>query len=890
MYHINITPGPGIMLSNYKSNERLKQTSQFSDQSLSLREKNYQNLIFELSIQFINLPLDQVSSAMNYALEKVAEFFLADRAYVFDYDFQNSTTSNIYEWCSEGVHPQIDELKDVPLELIPDWVNIHLEGKPLIIDDVASLPDGALKEILLPQLIKSLIAYPLMYEDQCLGFVGLDSVRQHTIYGEFEVQLLSLFSALLVSLKNREKNTKQVLQAASVFEHAYEGIIITDPLGRIENVNDAFEQITGLSKLQAISHYLYDLPWTTDLEMEKSVIWASLTNLGFWSGEVKKRRSDGSEYILQLNISSVKQDDGKVLHYVALLTEVVELNRLQNKIKLTSHYDPLTQLPNRLMLTEQLGTAIALAQDNTSIVAVIYIDLDDFKAINEKHSHAAGNELLLHITKRLKKVIGDKDVLARIGGDEFVVVVNQVFSKNDVKTVVKKIVEQLTKPMRLETNMADVQVAASIGVSVYPQKDEVDPDQLIRQADQAMFLAKQLGKNRVQFFDFELDSSIRGRYQNIARIKTGLSNEEFELYYQPKVNMRRGHVYGLEALIRWNHPTQGILRPDHFLPILDGHVFSINIGEWVISKALEQIEELSRFGIRVPISVNIDAIHIQQPDFVESLKRQLTSHPNVDPALLELEVLERAALSDIVQVSKVIDECKQLGVSVALDDFGTGYSSLTYLKRLKANTLKIDKSFVRDMLTDPDDLAILEGVIGLAAAFQRKVVAEGVETAFHIKMLLLLGCEIGQGYAFSKPMPASELVSWIKNWNTSHQAVDLVPVGNEKLPILYAIVEHRAWVKRVKLFVQDFIEAPPPLDCHQCNFGQWLDRPDGGHQFSGEKAYESLLQRHAGVHELALEMIHLKNSGHVDKAIQRFNNLDQLQDLLTNELYELVGQ
>lgn len=854
------------------------------------REQFYQKLIFELSIRFINIPLDQVSNAIHFALEKVAQFFQADRAYIFDYNFEAETTSNTYEWCAQGILPQIQELQNVPLELVPDWVETHLRGEPLIIDDVSTLPEGSLKDILAPQQIKSLIAFPLVQQEICYGFVGLDSVNNYTEYGNFEVQLMSLFSELLASVKARDDYAKRLLQAASVFEHAYEGIVITDPEGRIENVNKAFEHITGLERTQVVGKFFYGLTWATDVMMEKEVIWASLKNLGFWFGEVKKQHPDGSEYILQFNISSVKDNHGTLLHYVALFTEVVEVTHPQNHVKLTSHYDPLTQLPNRLMLTEQLGSALMLANENASLIGVVYIDLDDFKDINDSHSHAAGNEVLLRVTKRLKRVMSEKDLLARLGGDEFVFIVNEANTKREIDQKIELILTELGPPLRLE-GATEVQLSASIGVAVFPQKDEVDPDQLIRQADQAMFMAKQAGKNRVQYFDLELDQTIRGRYQNIARMKAGLVNEEFKLYYQPKINMRKGQVCGFEALIRWQHPTQGTLPPDHFLPMIDGHIFSIELGEWVISKALEQIEQLAHYGLELPISVNIDAIHIQHPDFIERLKYQLYSHPHVKPSLLELEILERAALGDIVQVSSVIEACKKLGVSIALDDFGTGYSSLTYLKRLKANTLKIDKSFVRDMLTDPDDLAILEGVIGLANAFQRKVVAEGVETELHTNMLLRLGCEVGQGYVFARPMPASELIGWLQAWNEKHiDYRSVTPISNDKLPVLYAVVEQRSWVKKIKLFAQDFIDDIPPLDCHQCNFGKWLDSETGGGLYASLPLYSTISELHHQMHDQAIKIVNLKLHDQMKQAIKLFTQLDAIQDQLTQALYDLADQ
>jgi EAL domain-containing protein (putative c-di-GMP-specific phosphodiesterase class I) len=308
-----------------------------------------------------------------------------------------------------------------------------------------------------------------------------------------------------------------------------------------------------------------------------------------------------------------------------------------------------------------------------------------------------------------------------------------------------------------------IQVSTSIGVTVYPQ-DAADADQLIRHADQAMYMAKQAGKNRFHWFDIEHDEAVKTMHESIENVKQGLLRNEFDLYYQPKVNMRTGECIGVEALIRWLHPDRGVLPPALFLPTIENNEFSVELGDWVITHALEQISAWQNQGLSIPISINISAYELQQSDFVERLEHRLKLFPEVDPGMLELEILETSALEDIGQISDIMINSHKLGVRFALDDFGTGYSSLTYLKRLPANSLKIDQSFVRDMIDDKDDLAIVEGVIGLAKAFNRDAIAEGVESSEHGEMLIELGCEYAQGYGIAKPMPAKELSAWLSTW------------------------------------------------------------------------------------------------------------------------------
>ncbi|NVO07469.1 MAG: EAL domain-containing protein, partial [Rhodoferax sp.] len=308
-----------------------------------------------------------------------------------------------------------------------------------------------------------------------------------------------------------------------------------------------------------------------------------------------------------------------------------------------------------------------------------------------------------------------------------------------------------------------VALSASIGVTLFPA-DDADPDTLLRHADQAMYQAKLAGKNRYQVFDAAQDSSIRAHHESLERIRLGLANHEFVLHYQPKVNMRSGQVMGAEGLIRWQHPERGLLPPGAFLSVIEDHALAVEVGEWVIDSALQQLALWHADGLALSVSVNVGARQLQQGDFVARLQALLARHPQVNPSHLEVEILETSALADMAQVSQVIEECAQLGVRFALDDFGTGYSSLTYLKRLRVATLKIDQSFVRDMLDDPEDLAILEGVIGLAAAFRHDVVAEGVETVAHGTALLQLGCDLAQGYGIARPMPPGQLAAWVAQW------------------------------------------------------------------------------------------------------------------------------
>ncbi len=567
----------------------------------------------------------------------------------------------------------------------------------------------------------------------------------------------------LVKDITQQKAAEAKLQlAASVFDQAREGITITNVQGTIINVNAAFTRITGYSRQEAIGQNPRILSSGRQDKAFYEAMWNALIVQGHWSGEVWNRRKNGEVYAELLTISALKDLQGNTQQYVALFSDITAIKEYQSQLEHIAHFDALTNLPNRLLLADRVQQAIAHAQRRGEQVAVAYLDLDGFKNINDNHGHDVGDQLLIHVATAMKDTLREGDTLARLGGDEFVAILIDIDGIESCLPMLTRLLAAAATPVQLGEVL--LQGSASIGVTFYPQADEVGADQLLRQADQAMYQAKLAGKNRYHVFDAVQDSSLRLHHESIKHIRLALTRSEFVLHYQPKVNMRSGQVIGAEALIRWQHPEKGLLAPAAFLPVIEEHPLAVEVGEWVIEAAVTQIERWNVMGLNLPVSVNIGARQLQQADFVQRLQATLDRHPDVNPASLELEVLETSALADMKQVSQVIEECHQMGVTFALDDFGTGYSSLTYLKRLQVALLKIDQSFVRDMLGDPDDLAILQGVIGLAAAFKREVIAEGVETVAHGTALLQLGCELAQGYGIARPMPALELPAWVDTW------------------------------------------------------------------------------------------------------------------------------
>ncbi len=554
-------------------------------------------------------------------------------------------------------------------------------------------------------------------------------------------------------------------EAAAVFESSYEGIMILDRARRIVRVNPAFVRITGYSADEALGRppRWLDAAGSGDSEPADAP-WQALQERGFWSGEVWSRRKGGERYAQLLSLSAVRDADGTVQQYVGLFSDISQLKNHQAELDRVANYDPLTGTPNRRLLADRLEQAIARSARSGKSLAVCMLDLDGFRQINEQYGHAGGDALLKAVAGNLRHVLRAEDTLARLSGDEFALLLADIDSPEDCANILSRVLAAIATPVKVAGR--PMRTSASIGVSLYPD-DNVDGDTLLRHADQAMFMAKEAGKNCYHLFDPDSHRKAQGHRLYLEQLRLALESDEFVLHYQPKVDLADGRVLGVEALVRWQDPGRGLVAPGEFLP----YVASVEqleraLGEWVLDNALAQLDHWLESGLQLDMSVNISAQHLMHGDFVERLDSLLARYPAVPRQCLELEILETAAIADMPQAIAVMQRCGRLGVRFALDDFGTGYSSLTYLRKLPVDTLKIDQSFVRDMLVDPDDRAIVDGVIRLASAFNRRVIAEGVETLEHGEALQRLGCRLVQGYGIARPMAAEQLPTWLEQWRT----------------------------------------------------------------------------------------------------------------------------
>ncbi len=433
--------------------------------------------------------------------------------------------------------------------------------------------------------------------------------------------------------------------------------------------------------------------------------------------------------------------------------------RTRAEIAKQAWHDSLTGLPNRSLLGDRMRQAMAHAKRTERILAVLFLDLDGFKQINDQYGHASGDELIREIAARLVNSVRAEDTVARLGGDEFVILLD-IGSQEEMEQCIDRIMMEVKNPVAMDGRA--VSVSASIGITLFPQ-NEADADALLRHADMAMYQSKQAGRDCYRIFDVNMDQSARLNFQMRERIAQAIEARGFRLHYQPKVNLRTGQIFGVEALIRWDHPEKGLLPPLDFLPFAENSELIIRLGDWVLDEALRQLSAWKKEGIDIGVSVNVASEQLHEPNFCRKLREAISRYGNLHPSCLELEILESTALQDIQLVKKVLNDCKALGVMLSLDDFGTGYSSLAYLRHLPVDTLKIDQSFVRDMIDDREDLATIEGVISLARIFKRDLIAEGVETKEHGSLLLQMGCERGQGYGIARPMPAEEIPGWMES-------------------------------------------------------------------------------------------------------------------------------
>ena len=759
----------------------------------------------------------------------------------------------------------------------------------VIVEDIQSHPYWAsFKDLAAKANLAACWSEPIIDHNNTV--LGTFAIYHHTPKSPqpSDLKLIESLTQLATLIIQRKKADEKLHLFSRIFDQTHEGITITNTNGKIIDVNPTFCEITGYSRDEVLGQDPAMLSSGKQGPEFYADMWKSLNEYGYWQGEVWNRKKDGSVYAELLTISSIFDENNNISHHVGLFSDITLNKEQQKTLEFMAHYDVLTQLPNRTLFVDRFNQAIAHSKRSETILAICFLDLDEFKPVNDNYGHDVGDQLLIQVAERIQLNIREEDTVSRQGGDEFALLLGDIDTPFQGEQMLQRLNKSLAQPYIINQHI--ISVSASIGVVLYPNEN-ADLDTLLRFADQAMYQAKLAGRNQFKLFSAEQDKHSVEKQIQLKEIKTAINNQEFCLYYQPKVNMRTGDVFGAEALIRWLHPEKGLIPPLDFLPIIEGSELEVELGLWVINTALEQLDVWQKQGIEMEVSINISSHHLQSINFFSSLELALSKHPNVNSNLFQLEILESSALNDLVSISSIIKTCQNmLGVNIALDDFGTGYSSLTHLRNLPANTIKIDQSFVRDMLDDPNDYAIIDGVIGLADAFNREIIAEGVESTEHGLMLLLMGCDEAQGYGISRPIPADDIPAWLKQYQPNQVWLNY---GNKyhtakeaKIKFLRLTTQH--WFDNFKQLLETatFSDIGQPILNHKkCHHGAWIERAKK-EQIFDETWINDLELAHENLHHTANELVAKYQE---NKHAISDESLKQLEHVF-NEMILILGQ
>lgn len=624
------------------------------------------------------------------------------------------------------------------------WLGLLEQGNPVFGEIHEFLPSE--QKFMREHGTQAIIIVPIFAGEVWWGIAVLERSGNPLKISPHELGVLMAVGRSFGVAILRESAGKRLHQAKIAFDSAAEGIMITDENTRITAINKGFTDITGFTEDEVIGFT------PKEFQIGKHEMWNVLLRDGKWRGEITNTRKNGDTYQEWLTLTVVKSPEGRVINYVGVFADITEMKRSQNRLHELVNHDPLTGLPNRRLLNELLEHALKRAEREERQIALLFIDLDRFKAINDTLGHQVGDKLLYEVSRRISRAMRDSDVVARLGGDEFLVVMDLLGETEDAAIVAQKIIHALQIEFIIDGR--EIFIGASVGISIYP-KDGPDVDSLIKAADIAMYQVKNRGKNNHCFYSDDLSRNAVERFTMENHLRRALERDQFEVYYQPQISLVDGRIIGAEALIRWNHPELGLVSPAKFIPLAEETGLIVQIGEWVLRSAALQAMQWLEQGYSIQwVSVNVSGVQVMRSNFADTVYGILVE-TDCDPNMLELEITESTVMQNTEYVIDTFDRIKKLGVRLAIDDFGTGYSSLSNLKRLPLDKLKIDQSFVRDLPQDLDDAAIAHAINAMARSLGFSVIAEGVETIEQANFLLEMGCNEAQGYLFSRPVTTS---------------------------------------------------------------------------------------------------------------------------------------
>jgi diguanylate cyclase (GGDEF)-like protein/PAS domain S-box-containing protein len=587
-------------------------------------------------------------------------------------------------------------------------------------------------------------------------------LRNHQEFLERQVQdrtkdLREANDQLVGEIEVRRRAESEMRKLSSAVVQAADAVMITDTNGVIEYVNPAFVRMTGYSAAEVAGKTPRILKSGKHKDEFFAQLWRAMGAGESFHDVIINRRKDGSEYYEEVTIAPVRNPEGEVTHFISTGRDISDRMRAQEQLRHLAHHDSVTGLPNRILLMDRIEQSLHRARRHELGFAVLFIDLDGFKTINDSLGHHAGDVLLRGVGERLTAAVRNEDTVARLGGDEFAVVLDSLRDTGSVPTVADKLLTEMSRPMMVEGK--SLTVTGSIGIAVYPDDGEA-VHELLRRADSAMYLAKRSGKNNYRTYSAGGEAEETGRLELEQFLRHALEEQSFQLYYQPQIRVETGTVVGVEALLRVKHPNLGLLDPSRFLPVLEETGLIMPVGNWALQEACRQVRRWCDQGLPpLRMAVNLSGLQFEQADLVARVRRAVTD-AGIEPGILHLEITERVLVDTLGTALRTLEELNTLGVGLAVDDFGVGYSSLNYLKRLPIQKLKIDKSFIRDVITDPDDRAITETIVALARGLRLSVVAEGVETEAQFALLEELKCDEVQGFLFSPPLAPMAFMAW----------------------------------------------------------------------------------------------------------------------------------
>ncbi len=628
------------------------------------------------------------------------------------------------------------------------------------IDDIAERPRFVRRYAAQAIGMHASFGFPIFAGAEVVGAIDFLSRQIQAL----DSGLISLFDSVGQQMGNyyqREKVERQLKIWDELFRNSGEAMFVTDATPVILAINEAFTRLTGYLPEEIAGKSPDILQSNRNGPTFYETLWSDLNNTGSWQGEIWDRRKDGGEYLTGLTITRIKNEQGETTHYIATYADVSERKVAEERIRHLEFYDLLTGLPNRSLLMEQVGKALAHGHRYNRHVATFSIDIDRFKVVNDSLGHDLGDQILQRLAQRLQENLREGDILSRPGGDEFIIALPNIEELNTVVMLAERIIKVVRLPMKI--GEMEFNLTASIGISVYPG-DGADQETLLKNADAAMHFAKETGSNKYIFFTSDMNETVSERLRLETLLHKALARKELLLHYQPQIDLRMNRVVGLEALVRWNQPEEGLIPPGKFIPLAEENGLIVPIGDWILAEACREWRLLAKSGLpAVTLAVNISSVQFYEATFLEKISRQVKKCGL--ESYLEIEVTEGVMMRNVPATTDIMHKLKAIGCKLSIDDFGTGYSSLGYLSRFPLDKLKIDQSFVRAMLASQTNMAIVDTIIKLANNLNLRVIAEGVETGAELNALRVRNCDEVQGYLFARPMPMEELIPWWVQWN-----------------------------------------------------------------------------------------------------------------------------